>query len=62
MRYMVKTVDGRKRTVVFPKNKAGKIRDWLNDHDRFMSIGEDEIINLDHVISIKAIKEDEDEQ
>jgi hypothetical protein len=58
--YTAKMTNGDKHNLSFRAKNNLDVKAWLNQAQRFITIGDDEIINLDHVVSFSRIKEEED--
>jgi len=58
MQYDVLMTSGEKHKIAFPEEGIDNIRTWLNKHGKFVSIGDNLIINLDYVVEIKEVNEE----
>jgi hypothetical protein len=61
MQYDILMTSGETHTAGFKEKGVENIRAWLNKHGKFISIGDDLIINLDYVVEIKEVKPEEEE-
>lgn len=58
--YVAKMINGDKHRLSFKQKTNLDVKTWLNQSQRFITIGDDEIINLDHVIGFSRQYESEE--
>lgn len=61
MEFNLVLINGKKHRVKFDAQDIKDVRIWLNKHDRFMSIGDHSIVNVDYIVDMEIIEEEEDE-